>query len=87
MLEKVFTCVAPPDIWGKTGMEFVTNTSLRVSGEAAPTAILITDGVKEGYMDMVTTFCHHDQVKMEVADALAALCQHDSPEPSVVVVR
>ena len=47
-------------------MEFVTDTPvLRVSSEVPPTAILITDGVKEGYLGMVTTFCQPDQVKMK----------------------
>ena len=64
--EMFFPYVAPYDIWGKTGVEFVTDTGLRVSDEATPTVILITDGVEEGYLGMVTTFCHHDQVKMEL---------------------
>ena len=50
-------------------------------------AILVTDGVREGNLGMVTTFCHHDQTKMEASDALSALYQHDLQEPSVVVVR
>ena len=50
-------------------------------------AILITDGVGEENLGMVTTFCHHDQTEMEASDALSALYQHDSPKPSVVVVR
>ena len=42
---------------GKTGMEFVTDTSPRVRGKVTPMAILITDGVKKWYLRMVTTFC------------------------------
>ena len=49
--------------------------------------ILIRDGVEEGDLGMVTTFCCHDQVKMEASDALSVLHQCDSPELSVVVVR
>ena len=41
-------------------------------------------GRKPGH---VITFCHHNQAKMEVSNALTALHQHDLPEPSVVVVR
>ena len=52
-----------------------------------PMVILITDGVGEENLGMGTVFCHHDQTKMEASDALSTLCQHDSPEPSVVVVR
>ena len=36
---------------------------------------------------MVTTFCHHDQAKMEASEALSVLHQCDLPEPSVVVVQ
>ena len=41
----------------------------------------------EGNLGMVTTFCHHDQAKMEASDALSTLHQCDLPEPSGVVVR
>ena len=36
---------------------------------------------------MLTTFCHHNQAKMETSEALSALHQHELPEPSMVVVR
>ena len=49
--------------------------------------ILVTDGLGEGNLGMVTTFCHHDQAKMEASDALSNLYQCDSLEQSVVVVR
>ena len=49
--------------------------------------ILVTDRVREGNLGMVTTFCHHDQAKVEVSEVLSALCQCDLLEPSVVVVR
>ena len=68
-------------------MEFFTDTSPRTSREATPMAILIPDGIGEENLGMMTVFCHHDQNKMEASDALSVLCQHDSPEPSVVVVR
>ena len=35
---------------------------------------------------MMTTFCHHDQAKMEASNALSALHQCDLPEPSADVV-
>ena len=50
-------------------------------------AILVTDWVEEENLGMVTTFCHHDQAKVEASEALTALHQHDSLEPSVVGVR
>ena len=65
----------------------MTNTGPRTSGEATPMVILITDGVGEESLGMVMVFCHHDQSKMEASDALSALYQWDSPEPSVMVVR
>ena len=49
--------------------------------------ILVTDGVGEGNLGMVTTFCLNDQAKVEASKALSALCQCDLLEPSVVVVR
>ena len=49
--------------------------------------VLITDGVKGGYLGMVTAFYHNDQVKMEAAYTLVALHQCDSPEPRVDVVK
>ena len=58
-----------------------------LSGEAILMEILVTDGMGEGNLGTMTTFCHHDQSKMEASDALSALCQCDSLEPSVVVVR
>ena len=50
-------------------------------------AILVTDGVGEGNLGMVATFYHHNQAKVEASQALSFLHQHDSLEPSVVVVR
>ena len=49
--------------------------------------ILVPDGVGEVTLGMVTTFCHHDQAKVEASEVLCALSQHDLLEPSVVVVR
>ena len=49
--------------------------------------ILVTDGVEEGNLGMVTTFCHHNQAKMEASNAFSALHQCNSLEPSVFVVR
>ena len=38
-------------------------------------------------MGMVSTFCCHNQAKMEASDALSTLHQCNSPDPSVAVVR
>ena len=83
--DRLFACIASPDTWGKTRVEPITETCPRISREAAPMAILIIDGVGEENQGMVTIFCHHDQNKMEASDALSALCQYDSPEPSVTI--
>ena len=50
-------------------------------------AVLVTDGVGEGNLGMQTTFCCHDQAKVEASEALSDLHQHYSLEPSVVLVR
>ena len=49
--------------------------------------IMVTDGVEEGSLAMITAFCHHDQAKMDASNVLSALCQCEPPELSVVVVR
>ena len=85
--EGFFTYNASPDWWGKIGVEFVTITGPKKSGEATNTVILITDRVGESDLGLVMVFCHPDQARMEACDALFALLQHDSSELSVVVVR
>ena len=72
---------------GKARMEFITNNGWMMSGKAVTKVILVTDGVGEGNLGTVTTFYHHNQAKLEDSKALSALCQCDSLEPSVVVVR
>ena len=87
ILERLFTNLTSPAMWGKAGLEFITSNGQKKGGEAIPMAILFTDGVREGNLGMVTTFCHHHQARMETSDALSALCQCNLPEPNVVVVR
>ena len=48
--------------------------------------ILVTDGVGESNLGLVTVFCHPNQARMEACDALSALCHCDSSKPCVVVV-
>ena len=85
--EGFFTCIASPDKWGKTGVEFVTLTGLQKSGGATNMVILITEGVGESDLGMVMVFCHPDQARIVACDALSTLCQHNSSDPNVVVVR
>ena len=54
----------------KTKVEYVTKTGLRLSGEAIPIAILVTNGVGKGDLGMMVTFCSHNQVKMEASEVL-----------------
>ena len=49
--------------------------------------ILITDGIGVRDLCMVMVFSHPDQARMDACNALSTLHQHDSSEPSVVVVR
>ena len=55
--------------------------------EIVPLVALKTDMVEEGSLDMMTTLCHHDQVKVESSEVLSILCQWDSPKLNVVVVK
>ena len=85
--EKFFTQVAPLTIWGKIGVESVTETHLRLSGEVAAMAILMTDGLGKGDLGMMTTFCSHNQTELEASEALTAFHQHGLSEPRVFMVR
>ena len=67
-------------------VEFLTLTSLKRGVETTDWEILITGGVEERDLGMVTVFCHCNQVKIEACDALSALCQCNSSELSVLVV-
>ena len=42
--------------------------------------VLITDEVEEGSLGMMTTFCHHDQAKVESLEVPSILCQQYSPQ-------
>ena len=68
-------------------MEFFSGGGQKISGEILPVVVLNTDGVEEGSLGMVTTFCHHDQAKVEPSEALYTLHQWDSPKLSIVVVK
>ena len=65
----------------------ISSGSQKISSEIVPRAVLITNGVEEGSLGMMTTFCCHDQAKVESLEVLSTLHQQDSPEPSMVVVR
>ena len=68
-------------------MEFLTLTGLKRSEETTNLVILIINGVGKRDLGMIMVFCHLNQAKIEACDALSALHQCSSSEPSVVVVR
>ena len=74
-------------MWGKARVEFITSNSWKTSGEIIPMAVLVTDGVEEGSLGMVTTFCCHNQAKVEPSEVLSTLLQQDSPKLSIVVMK
>ena len=87
-LEGLFTCLASLALWGKSGTDFIHNTSRRVTSvEIAPLAILVTDGIGKGRLGMINTFCRTDQAKVKPLDVLSALVQQDSPEPGIVMMK
>ena len=47
-LERLFTHLTSPSMWGKAGVEFITSNSWKISGEIIPMAVLVTDGVGRG---------------------------------------
>ena len=60
----IFAHIASPSKWGKNRVEFVTLTSPKKSWETTRTVILVTDGVGESDLGMVTVFCHPDQARI-----------------------
>ena len=53
----------------------------------SPWQFMVTNGVDEGSLGMVTIFCHSDQAKVEPLAMLSTLLQWDSPELGVVVMK
>ena len=57
--EGLFAKLIYPEVWGQARVDFITHSSKKVSSEEIMwMAILITDGVGEGKLGMVTIFCH-----------------------------
>ena len=76
VLERLFILLTSPVLWGKAGANFIINTGQRaISAEIAPLAILVMDRVVEGKLEIITTFCRSDQVKVGFWDALSTLVQ------------
>ena len=85
--EGFFTHIASPDMWGKTGVGFVTLTALKKSGGTTNMAMFSTNGIGGRDLGMVMVFCHPDQARIKACNALSTLWQHDLSELSMVVVR
>ena len=83
----LFASIASPAMLGKARLEFITSNSQTISGKTILMVILVTDRVGEWNLGMVTTFCHHNQAKMEASDAFSALHLCNSLEPSALIVR
>ena len=78
-----------PSMWGKARVEFITNTSQKISSEIICMVVLVTNRVEEGSLSMVTTFCcTHDQAKVEPSEELSILTPCGTlPELNLVVVK
>ena len=86
--KRLFAWITSPVLWDKARVDFITNASRKaMSTEIVPLVILVMDGVGEGRLGMVTTFCHSDQVKVEPSDVLSTLVQWDYPKPGIIVVK
>ena len=57
------------------------------SPPAPAMAILISNGVGERSLGMVTVFCHSDQAKVQPSVILLILVQQDTPELALVVMK
>ena len=86
--EGLFAKLITPEVWDQAWVDFITSSSKKASsGEIVSMAILITDGVGEGKLGMMTIFCHSDLVKVEPSVMFLTLAQQYSHEPAVVVMN
>ena len=76
VLKGLFAKLVMPKVWGQAWVDFTTHSGKMVrSEEIMPMAILVTDGVGEGKLGMVTLFCHSDKARVEPLVALPTLIQ------------
>ena len=86
--EGLFAKLTTQEVWGWAGVDFITPSGKKVrSKEIMLMAILITDGVGEGKLGMVTIFCCSNQAKVEPSVMLLTLVQQDSHDPAVMVMK
>ena len=71
-----FTKVVTPKVWDQAGVNFTTPSGKKVRNEEITSmAILLTDGVGEGKLGMVTIFCCSNQARVEPSVMLLTLIQ------------
>ena len=87
VLERLFSCFTSASNQGKARVEFINNSDQKISSEVIHVAVLVMDREEEESLGMVTTFCHHDQAKVESLEVLSTLLQQDCPKLSIVVVK
>ena len=76
--EGLFAWLISPELWGQTVVNLITNSGRKaMSKEVIPMPILVTNGVDEESLGMVTIFCHSDQVKVEPLATHSTLLQWD----------
>ena len=86
--EGLFTKLITPEVWGQTRVDFITHSGKKLrSEEVMPMAILITDGVGDGKLGMLTVFCCCNQAEVEPSVVLLTLVQQNSHELAVVVMK
>ena len=85
--EQLFTFLSSPSIWGQARVDVISSSGQKISDEIVPMAVLITNGVEEGSLGMMVTFCHYAQAKVGSLEVISTLCQWESPKQSMVVVR
>ena len=72
---------------GQASVKLISECGQKINCEIFLLVVLITNRVEEGSLGMVTTFCCHDQSKVETSEVLSTLHQQNSPKWSVVVVK
>ena len=61
--------------WGQAKVDVISSSGWKISSEIVPVVVSITHGMEDESQGMMTTFCHHDQAKVESSEVLSTLCQ------------
>ena len=88
MSEWLFAQVTSSVTWGQAGVEFISSSSRQtVSEEITPMVILVTEGISEGNLGLMTVYCQSDQKRVDLSDALSTLVRWDYANPVMVAVK